>query len=113
MTRGGVNPFLDKIIKISSENISFCLGESEVGPDAFALAALVHAAPGRVSGTPVFANMRRELLLCAKKLSSGSAEESELVVLAEQRLAVARAAYRKRGPFWDVLRFLKRSFSSK
>lgn len=49
MSRDSANPFLDKLIRITSENIAFWAGLSE--PDEICLdaAALIHASPDRLS----------------------------------------------------------------
>lgn len=49
MSRDGENPFLEKLLLISSENISLAAGLSHVPEAAVDAAALIHAAPHRLS----------------------------------------------------------------
>jgi hypothetical protein len=52
MSRTGENPFLDKLLLICAENISFAAGFPTSNVHAADAAALVHAAPGHLSKAP-------------------------------------------------------------
>ncbi|WP_300156626.1 glycosyltransferase [Solidesulfovibrio sp.] len=49
MSRAGANPFLDKLLRISAENIALAAGLADVPRPAADAAALIHAAPSRLS----------------------------------------------------------------
>jgi glycosyltransferase involved in cell wall biosynthesis len=64
MSRTGVNPFLDKLVNISAENLAWVTGRSCTDTAARDLAALVHGAMHLVSPRPSFTKIVY-LLRCA------------------------------------------------
>jgi len=67
MSRKGINPFLEKIVTISSENLAIFLDTRQDDPSANNLAALVHGAYHRLSGKVDAGRMTRELLLATER----------------------------------------------
>jgi len=69
MSRDGVNPFLDRVIDISIENLVWATGKSEANRDIADLAALLHAAHHRVSLRPSLMGMSKILIDAADGVS--------------------------------------------
>jgi glycosyltransferase involved in cell wall biosynthesis len=108
MTRGGVNPFRDKIIRISGENLAWYLGGKEPDADMLDLARLVHGDVAGVSSHPSFERMEKKLFQIIAQLASDPHEAGVLRGKALERVKSAKSAYRRRGRFWDCLRLAKR-----
>jgi glycosyltransferase involved in cell wall biosynthesis len=94
MSRIGPNPFLERLLNMSAENIAWVTGRDFHDPDITDLAALAHSAYHRVSPNPDFPGIYRVLFKAANKLiiSSGS-ENPELMSRAKARLQIIRRNY--------------------
>ena len=91
MSRDGVNPFLDNLIRISAENLAWAVGKAEPDQICFDLAALVHGARQRVSPHFRMEDAARVLWKAADRLGAASnAERSQLRERAEVRLHALR-----------------------
>jgi glycosyltransferase involved in cell wall biosynthesis len=69
MSRDGINPFLDKLINISAENLAWISGKPNQDKNITDLMALVHGASHRLSSKPSFRGMSRILYNASDKLS--------------------------------------------
>lgn len=108
MSREGDSPFLEKVIRISAENISWYSQTDARDRAVLDLAHLTHNVMSGVSATPDFAAMETALFKAAVKLT---AEPAGAAVLKERAAEVMRGARRRclrRGRAWDALRSLKR-----
>jgi len=94
MSRDGVNPFLDRLIRIGAENLAWAVGKAEPDQICFDLAALVHGARQRVSPHFRMEDAARVLWKAADRLGAASdAEQSQLRERAEARLRALRQGY--------------------
>ena len=78
MSRITANPFLEKIVRISSENISWYLGKRNPEPEIIKLAEYFHLAPATALAKPDFAGMRQILMGAAAKIAGNDVELSAL-----------------------------------
>lgn len=67
--RTGVNPFLDRVISLSAENLAWYLGRPEPDQKIIDLSALVHGAYHRVSPKPRLMEISGLLFKAADKIS--------------------------------------------
>lgn len=74
MSRSGVSPFLDRLVTISSENISWAAGVSPDDPSSTNIAALVHNVKDRLVGEPDFQSMADIFGKAAARLSDNNAK---------------------------------------
>ena len=107
MSRDANNPFLNKVIRISAENIALCLGESVPDQDITRLAGLVHYQFAGISEKPDFSKMEGMLLKAAARLAANSEQLRILQRKAVSILRGIRLQFFRRGPLWDLLRAIK------
>jgi glycosyl transferase family 2 len=94
MSRKGVNPFQDKVINISCENLHWATGKNAADRDVQDLAALMHGAHHRVSLHPNLAGMTRNLFEAADGVSGlCDVDPDRLRKRAEYRLADLKHHY--------------------
>lgn len=91
MSRAGPSPFVDHLVKICAENISWAAGSSTVDPQATNIAALAHNAPHLLQGVPDFPAMRDLFRRATTRIT----KDGQLIRDAESRLTTLR--YR----FWE------------
>ena len=83
VSRSGPSPFIDHIVTICAENLSWAVGLEPSNPHVVNIAALVHNADHRVQGRPDFAEMRQILAQAATRVAPG---ESQRFAIAAQQL---------------------------
>jgi glycosyltransferase involved in cell wall biosynthesis len=74
MSRVGKNPFLERLINLSIENLTWTLGRSEPDTNIADLAALAHYARYRLSPNPDFAEIARMVREAARIIAVKSRE---------------------------------------
>jgi hypothetical protein len=94
MSRHGVDPFVDRLILISAENLACALGKVEPDEICLNLAALVHGARDRVAPSFQIDDAARVLRAAADNLGAASqSQRSQLRKRAEARLCDLRDAH--------------------
>ena len=94
MSRNGINPFLDHLVTICTENIAWRAGIALPNASVTNIAALVHGAQHRLQGTPNFREMHA--LLKRAVIGTISTEDpTRFIHEAEKRLYALQFAY------WD------------
>jgi glycosyltransferase involved in cell wall biosynthesis len=94
MSRAKLNPFLDRVIDISAENIAFVTGRAHSHQVAVDLSALARRAYHRVSSKPSLMEITALLLEAARKLcSSSNSPPGALGVQVKSRLLSIRQSY--------------------
>jgi glycosyltransferase involved in cell wall biosynthesis len=61
MSRDGLNPFLEKVVRISSENIAWVLGKKKPDQSIQDISAIIHSARHLLSRKPSFSRMATHL----------------------------------------------------
>jgi len=107
MSRDAENPFLEKVIKISIENMSWYLGTVSPAPAIVDLARLAHGRVDGISPKPDFAYMRKALLEISSKIASSPSEEALLREKAINMVRSATLQVRCNGQLWRILRGIK------
>lgn len=79
MSRDATNPLLDKVIKISAENITHVLGKENINPDIMNLVLMTHNALNKISGKPNFKRMVSILNKAADNISDKSGVNRNLL----------------------------------
>lgn len=79
MSRNGINPFLDRVIDISSENLARAAGKDRPDQITKDLAALAHGAYYRVSPNPSINEICALLLEIVEKKVSSSGSSSDVL----------------------------------
>jgi hypothetical protein len=92
MSRSGVNPFLERLVTISAENLAFFNGLDRPNIHCFDLAALTHSAHHRLSKRPNLKKMS-QLIMKAAMINSKETCSSNILDLAEQRIYNLRHQY--------------------
>ncbi|MHB8171616.1 MAG: glycosyltransferase family 2 protein [Thermincolia bacterium] len=96
MSRIGTNPFLDRVINISAENLAWAAGKPEPNLNITALSALSHCAWHRIAPKPNFREISYILMQAADNLSSFSKADSGILRdKARSRLKSIRFNYLK------------------
>lgn len=72
MSRDGINPFLDRVVNISAENLAFVAGRAHPDQMAVDLAALVHGAYHRISPKASVKDISAFLLAVVDMMDSSS-----------------------------------------
>jgi len=94
MSRIGINPFLDKIIKISAENLAWVSGRERTNAGCADLAALVHGAYNKLSPNLNFNEFSRILYTAADNINRFSNTDSTILrEKAKARLRSIRTLY--------------------
>ena len=94
MSRDGANPFLDKLIRISAENLAWAAGKAKPDQICLDLAALVHGAYDRVSSRFDMGTASMILREAVDRIGAASeSESSQLRERAEARLRDLRQEY--------------------
>lgn len=107
MSRVSTNPFVNKVMRISAENISWYLGTDVPDRDIMDLVCLVHNILDKVSEKPDFSAIEYKLLLVVGKLTN---DPDEARMLKEKIFEMVRgltARYRHQGYIWKMLRAMK------
>lgn len=86
MCRNGVNPFAEKVLRLSAENISWAIGQNEPDQLCFDLAALAHGLRERVSPGFEMEKAAEALVRAADRLATSDAARSRLRKRAKSRL---------------------------
>lgn len=96
MSRVGPNPFLDRVVNISTENLAHVLGKANSDQDVINLAVLAHGAFHRLSPTINFAEVLQLFLEVVDKFSASGKSQSDLLKnTVKNRLHVLRSYYLK------------------
>lgn len=94
MSRSGVNPFLNRLITISAENIAFYSGSSIENPEVMATAKLAHGVYEGIPRGVDFSKIKRLVNNAAKTLVGNSNKKSdEMDSFVTLRLAMLRYHY--------------------
>ncbi|CAG1023246.1 glycosyltransferase EpsE [Methylococcales bacterium] len=110
MSRSGPNPFLDRLVTISAENLAFANGLSEPDSDSVDVAALTHSAFHRLSSRPNIDRMTKTVLSAGDKLAKDC---PPVMAMAEERARILRYqwALHRANAHWakPILRYLRRA----
>ena len=102
------NPFLDKLVLISSENIAYELG-TEISADIVDLSALVHSADNYLSRHPNIKNICHIVKKLGQKISNGSS--TDVIERSEARIELLKYKYTlyhpEADPYRTFIRILK------
>lgn len=102
------NPFLDKLVLISSENIAYELG-TERSADIVDLAALIHSADNYLSRHPNIKNICHIVKELGRKISNGSS--TDVIKRSEARIELLKYKYAlhhlEGDPYRTFIRILK------
>ena len=79
MSRDGVNPFIDRLVTISAENLAWIVGQHTSDQHCVDIAALIHGAYPRLSSRPDLKAIRSYLLEAADKVSTLYAAPKEIL----------------------------------
>lgn len=102
MSRSGRDPFLEKVVKISAENLAWATGRSSSERSITDLAAITHGAYRMVRSKPDFQEISSILFEAADRLSDSlGVQRGRLRTLAQQRLNDAK--YRYKYGFMNVI----------
>jgi hypothetical protein len=97
MSRDGINPFMDRVVNISVENLAFAAGRDNPDQTIVDLAALVHGAYHRVSPKPSLKDISAFIFELAKMMDSSSVSSGSshdvLKARAQDRLHSVRHNY--------------------
>lgn len=97
MSRNGINPFMDRVVNISIENLAFAAGRDQPDQTIVDLAALVHGAYHRVSSKPSLKDISSFLIEVADRMDSSSVSSGSshdvLKAKAQDRLHSVRRNY--------------------
>jgi hypothetical protein len=85
MSRAGPNPFIDRLVTISAENLAIANGQSEVTPVMTDIAALTHSAYHRLSKR---LNMREMATAVQKAAKNIAGDNMVLMQHAEERIQI-------------------------
>ena len=98
ISRVGDDPFLQKLVLISSENLAHATGFAQPQPIHIEIAALIHGSEAQVSPTPDLAAMGAVIREAGRAIAGGEPSEdlSRRMVAAEARLK-HRVRLRQRG----------------
>ena len=108
MSRDGVNPFRNRVIDISVENLQWLLGDATVGSTIHDLAALNHATYSRVNPHARWRAISRLVMDAADKLAiSCDAPQPVLRQRAQARLTRIKPHYHRCKNSQGVRRYIK------
>jgi len=110
MSRTGVNPFLDRVINISAENLAFANGIEGMDQKTIDIASLVHGSYHRYSSTTSFQELRRLLVNAAHHIAkSGGVSSETLAQRAENYFYSIKHSYLsyKYGSLYTVIQKIK------
>lgn len=94
MSRTGVNPFLDRLVNLSAENLARLLAREASDTDVVDLTAMAHGAYHRLSSDFSFTTTRDLLFDAAQRLrSSSELRSSEFEGAVRKRQQILRAHY--------------------
>jgi len=85
MSRTGPNPFLDRLVTISAENLAHASGRERVDPDVEDVAALTHSAFHRLSRKPNIGSMAKVISDAANSIAP---DDGEVTVRAAERTRI-------------------------
>jgi hypothetical protein len=111
MSRSGPQPFLDKLVTITSENLARACGEAVPQQVHIDIAALVHGAKARMSQNPDVNRMCEVIAKAGQRISAGRPEPelmkriSNAQAQIRQRLLIRQPGY---GLMWRVARTVGR-----
>ncbi|WP_439922641.1 glycosyltransferase family 2 protein [Nitrobacter sp. JJSN] len=71
MSRAGIDPFKQKLVTISSENIAYAVGEAEPAEVHRDIAAIIHGIPDMVTGRTTPAMMEQILSAAGRRIGVG------------------------------------------
>ena len=93
MSRAGVNPFLEKLVTICSENFAYANNLDRPTVACVDIAALTHSAHHRISPRPDLIQMQFLLEAAAKKIAAGSETPQKVLEAAAVRANNLRHQY--------------------
>ena len=98
MSRDGANPFLDRLVNISAENIARVLGREAHDETLIDLSALAHGAYHRVSEEPSLSRMQEDVNEMARRLAETcDVQDDQLMRMAQKTFQILKASdFRRR-----------------
>jgi glycosyltransferase involved in cell wall biosynthesis len=115
MSRTGHNPFLDKLVKICSENLSHVLSVPETTPAINDVAALTHSAFHKLSKKPNLTKMKKAVIDAGQTIAK-QYHDPEIQAAIDTHINILRHQYLhyqlKRFHLWPVAKHTYRIYKS-